>query len=746
MRLSQSNQSSHMLYIFGQNLENFLVKTVKLGIALTLLVPIVLISHAHITPSDESSKVIVFQILVELTVIFYAALAVTFKGYLPKTSRLLWAVFLFFTVEIVASLFGLDFQRSLFGNIWRGDSIVLHLHLLAFLVVIVGMFQEKKEWLHLFKIWAIASGISSVTAILQQLGIIDLFNKEVVRVSGTLVNPGLFGNYIALSLFIILLLIFLEPAKKVKIFWYLLLVLNGWALISSQTRGAWAGTIVGLLVVFVLQSGSILPSRGALFNTPKKRIAFSIILIALVAGAIFFGAWYFQDKNDLASRMYDIASLNLDDLRRSIWQVAWEGFKERPVLGWGADSLSFLWAKNSDGVGYANNQYALFVDRTHNKMLEILVSMGVAGLLSYFSIFAFTLYYLFKSSWERNQEKKIIKSVIVGFLACYLVEHFFLFDSISTYVIFLLVLGFVHNNFAASKRVPEKEMRRISVKTIMAIVVVFLGMIFIAYHLNIKPALAGILLYKGITSSTPEAAFLKYEQVLSKKTIFEADYNMAVLTRLQKAVGPNVGIRDSAKEIAFDVFSHELPHAYSMMESQDQNVSGWYWVTADMYKSWYLFNKDTKNLLEAETILTKAINFNPKMPAFYELMAEVSILQGKDILGQEYANLFYAYLPQNSVAERKFYMLLARSYFEKDEFQKGLDSAQKFLNLDYQEKKQNENDIHELNGASFTDMAILQYYKTVGDLSGTQQMYQRAMEIYPEYKELFSIRLKSISK
>lgn len=285
---------------YAEKLENFLVKAVTVGIVLTLLVPIVLIAWAHITPSDESSKVIVFQFLVELTIIFYAALVVTFKGYLPKTSRLLWTVFLFFAVEIVASLFGLDFHRSFFGNIWRGDSIVLHIHLLAFLVVIVGMFQEKKEWLHLFKIWAVASGISSVTAILQQLGIVDLFNKEVVRVSGTLVNPGLFGNYIALSLFIILLLIFLEPRNKVKIFWYLMLILNGWSLIFSQTRSAWAGTIVGLLAVFVLQSDNILPPKGALLRTSKKRMIFSLILTALAAGAIFFWSLVFSGQKYLS--------------------------------------------------------------------------------------------------------------------------------------------------------------------------------------------------------------------------------------------------------------------------------------------------------------------------------------------------------------------------------------------------------------------------------------------------------------
>lgn len=734
-----------------EKIEVFLIKAVKIGVALTLLVPLVLLGYFGVTPSDESSKVLVFQVIIEIILIFYLCLLSIDKNYLPKKSALLLAVFLFFLVEIITSFLGINFHRSFFGNIWRADGIFLHLHLLVFLIVIAGVFKEKEEWLNLLKISVFASGISSIAAVLQKLQIIELFNVEVSRLSGTLVNPGLFGNYIALSIFLAFFLVIHEKRKSLKVLWYSILALNFWALIFSGIRGAWVGAMAGFFIIFILQAVHFLPkSTHRFLNSSKKKFLVAFLVVVLVFTALFFGAVYFHEKNFLANRLYDILSLNLDDLRKSIWQVAWTAFEGKPLFGWGQNSFGFLWAKYSDGAGYANNGYSLSVDKPHNKILEVLVSGGIAGLLAYLSIFFILFYKILKyKNGEKSfsdQKKQLTKSVIMGFLVCYIIEHFFLFDSISTYILFFIVIGLVNNTYSnvlEPQKIPTKPLA-FSLPKAFAFLLAIITASLIFYQINIKTALSSMHLYSANVSSLAQEALYEYNNVISAHTPYDSDFKILVMSKLEGLAGFDSNIQDDLKKIAFNLFFKVKPYAYDMMESEDQNKSNYYASTARIYKSFYLYNKNPQNLKEMENVLSGAIQFNPNLPVFYELMAESKILQGEYNEGENFAKIFYQSLPQNTVSERKMYMALARSYLEKEDFNKGFENAEKFFNIDYNAKKNNISDVNKLNGASFTNAVALMYYNELNDFKGTQRIYQRAMEIYPKYRQIFQSHLDQI--
>src|SRR6185295_15949535 len=111
------------------------------------------------------------------------------------------------------------------------------------------------------------------------------------------------------------------------------------------------------------------------------------IIVVLVAG-IFVGMRNsdFVQKNATLARLTSISTKSDDAAARfMVWNMALEGFKERPILGWGQVGFNFVFNKYYDPGMYAREQW---FDRTHNIFLDWLIAGGILGLLSYLALFA----------------------------------------------------------------------------------------------------------------------------------------------------------------------------------------------------------------------------------------------------------------------------------------------------------------------------------------------------------------------
>lgn len=107
--------------------------------------------------------------------------------------------------------------------------------------------------------------------------------------------------------------------------------------------------------------------------------------------------------------------------------MAWQGVRERPVLGWGLDNFHYVFAEKYDPAMYAQEQW---FDRSHNVFMDWLVSAGVLGLIAYLSLFAIAIYMLWRISPESMTFSS--KAVIIGGLVAYLGHNIFVFDNLSS--------------------------------------------------------------------------------------------------------------------------------------------------------------------------------------------------------------------------------------------------------------------------------------------------------------------------
>jgi hypothetical protein len=86
-----------------------------------------------------------------------------------------------------------------------------------------------------------------------------------------------------------------------------------------------------------------------------------------------------------------MASISLSEgaTRFTVWNLAFEGFKERPLLGWGQEGFNFVF--NTYYTPELWSQEPWF-DRAHNIFLDWLIAGGILGLLGYLSLYVFMLY------------------------------------------------------------------------------------------------------------------------------------------------------------------------------------------------------------------------------------------------------------------------------------------------------------------------------------------------------------------
>ena len=198
-----------------------------------------------------------------------------------------------------------------------------------------------------------------------------------------------------------------------------------------------------------------------------------IVIMLLVIGSLV----YFKNapfiKSLPGSRIFDISfqTENFQN-RMVIWQIAIDGFKERPLLGWGPENFSYTFDKHYNPKHYSIIAgFGAWYDRAHNIFLDYLNQAGILGLLSFLGIFAAFYWCFFKKTLiaanintnSREKEKKqspitnyqslITNALIFSLPVAYLVQGIVLFDILPTYINLFLFLAFATYKLKADNKI-----------------------------------------------------------------------------------------------------------------------------------------------------------------------------------------------------------------------------------------------------------------------------------------------------
>lgn len=449
---------------------------------------------------------------------------------------------------------------------------------------------------------------------------------------------------------------------KVRPLLYIIPVVLQFAMLYyTATRGAMIGLVAGVTVACVLFARRHTESE-MLRRNARRGLVLLLVLLVLFVG--FRSSNFVRESQTLArfATLVSVESLQSQaGPRLMVWNMAWEGFKERPFIGWGQENFNFVFNKYYDPGMYAQEQW---FDRTHNIFLDWLVAGGALGLLAYISLYAAAIYYIWQSStrgflreffarmWYRftgvaqNSVFSYSERVLLtALLTAYFVQNFFVFDNITTYILFFTVLAFIHQHVAhESERlqfiVPQK-MRGACV----ILVLVLFGTIL--YSSNSKQVYANQTLIAAITPGISiEKSMYYFDTVLavpsfSREEVHEQYVQVAIREAgsSRHSQEERVALYESARD-AMESLITKVPNNARLLIFQ-----------ASLFDAY----GDTER---AEEYVQRAISFSPTKQSFWRMLGAIQLNAGKEDEALQSFDTAFELAPANHELRTTYGLLL----------------------------------------------------------------------------------------
>lgn len=486
-----------------------------------MFIPI-LISPYFFLP-DKFAKAIIFRIIVEIILIPYLLLVLYKKEYRPRPNALTIAVASFWFVGLLATIFSIQPFMSAWGSSVRGGGFFNFTHYIIFFFILAGVVRSQKQWKRIFNFAIAAAALVSILAILQRMFPAlnaDFMNSSYLRPASTMGNVIMLSNFLAMLIFIVFALWRIETARMTKTFYMASGILIISTILIAQTRGTMLGILAGGLFILYFYPIKIGGVRFAAYIKPI--ILLSIITILLL---LFI---FNNTLHILPQRFFAMDNTN----RLTSWQIAIKAIKDKPVLGWGPENFAVPFDKYYPG-GYTNSYQNLaetWWDRAHNVPLDIGVTMGLLGLMTYLGIFALLFTKLY--SCKRSDLPHFIQLSLAAAFIAYFVQNLTAFDSISSFILFFALTAYVV--FLSNEKQYDTEINSLrhnsTVKimswAIASIIVLFIIIKFsiIPFSLNYISNRAAIIARKGLYNETIKF----YRDITNKyknKTYYEKELN-----------------------------------------------------------------------------------------------------------------------------------------------------------------------------------------------------------------------------
>ncbi len=412
---------------------------VLVGFAVIPFIPFIILSNSTFFPFIVG-KNFAFRIVVEVMFSAWLVLAILDPAYRPKKSHLLATLAVFIGIITLAAIFGENPTKSFWSNFERMEGVVTYFHLAAYFLVASTVLTVRGLWRPYLNLHLVAGAIMAGYGVLQWAGMVEIV-QDGNRVNGTLGNAAYLGSYALFNIFLAAFLMvresFTTTGERVRVAMYgLLVALQIFVLYHTATRGAILGFLAGAglatLLIAIFERERTLLRRGA--------IGILVALTLFVGGFMAVRDATFVRESPVLNRF---ASISLDEQttksRFMIWGMAIEGFKEHPVLGWGMENFNYVFNEYYNPRMYSQEQW---FDRAHNVFFDWLIAGGLPALLAYLGLFGFALYAI----WRRNKTLSVVeKSVLTGLLGGYFFQNLFVFDNITSLMVFFAILAYIES-------------------------------------------------------------------------------------------------------------------------------------------------------------------------------------------------------------------------------------------------------------------------------------------------------------
>ena len=442
-----------------------------------------------------TGKNFTFRILIELLAVVWVYAAFRFPRFRPRASAIAIAVTVFMAAMGIATILSISPYKSFWSSFERMEGYIGLLHLFLYFLMFGTTFRTPRDWSVFFHTSLAASVLVSFYALFQLAGVFSI-HQGGTRVDATFGNATYLATYLLFHLFFLIWFFLRTPQSWARAAYGIAFLLELVILYFTATRGAILGLIGGFVILGVLLA---ILERGTL-----RRWALAGLGALILVPALFFLVkdTAFVRSSPVLERFANISLQETTTRARfTIWKMAFRGWQERPITGWGQESFTYVFSKQYEPSLWSQEPW---FDRAHNVFLDWMIAGGALGLTAYFAMFATAGWFL-----VRGFRSGVLDTPSFAVLSSLLAAHFFqtllVFDNLTSYLLFFAVLAYLHSMMrpATASRVPSGS----PVMAAVAAAVAALVILPLLYLGNIRPirAAGAILDALNLVQSHPPA-------------------------------------------------------------------------------------------------------------------------------------------------------------------------------------------------------------------------------------------------
>ncbi|MCG2699023.1 tetratricopeptide repeat protein [Candidatus Parcubacteria bacterium] len=700
-----------------------------------------------------TGKNFIFRILIEIIFGLWLTLAIFDENYRPKfagrpacAGRRTWILIIFagfVSVLVLSTIFGANPYRSFWSNYERMEGLISYLYLFAYFFVIAAVIKTEKLWKWFFHASLAANAIVCVYGLLQLAGKLAI-HQSSVRLDATLGNASYLAIYMVFHIFLALMLFFRER-EWFRWLYIPLIFLQTAILYHTATRGAILGFVGGMLLFAALI---------ALFSKDRKvRIASlgSLILVVfLLAGFLAARNSSFVKGSPVLSRFSSISmEEQTTQSRFVVWKMSWEGFKEKPILGWGPENYNLVFNKYYEPILWKQEPW---FDRAHNVFMDRLAQNGILGLVAYLGLFASALYYLHLGR-RKNIFSVYDSAILTSMFAAYFFHNLFVFDNLVSSILFFTFLGYIHSRIVVESSINGSSQdepliaRGDDYRKYSFALIIFIFTVFIIYFLNVPGILASrdiLRAFEFTSKGDAQSAFQEFQSATARDS-FGSGEAREHLSSFTMSIVQQQNLDNEFKSKVFEFTVSEMKKQaeqspgdirYLIFLGALYNKAGRYDNAIDTLQkaieispkkqqlyfelgSSYLNKQEYEKALE---ILKTAFELEPDFFEARKIYAVAAIFAGKNDLAKEIMKDYGGFVAADerfarAFSERKefaqaaavwkklieanpgnlqYRLALSSSYLQSGQRQEAIDQLQKIIELEPKFKQQGEYYINEI--------------------------------------------------
>lgn len=593
--------------------EKFLVAVIRYGVCLALITPLILSNQFYFP--FVGLKSLYFMGFCQVVFFAWLFLAFNYKHYRPRLNQILIALSLFLLVLLLSTVLGADVSRSFWSKFERMTGLLMWLHLFGFFLAVSSSLKSFSDWKKVFTFSAIVAFVVSAGSLLEQAGVKNL--KFSGKGGLTLGNSSFLGTYLLFNIFLAFYLFWQSKNKFWKIFYVITIILALMALYFTDARAALVSTIGGFFLMALLVLGFYIQNK-------KIQIVGRVLLaISFVAFLVSF-VLLLIPGNIIHQKFVALAT----QARFVNWGIGWQGFLERPVLGWGPESYDLVFTKFFNPCLFTPECGGeVWFDRAHNIIFDTLVTTGAVGFLVYLGLFICLFYILIDKYLRKKSIDFWTFGAFIVLPIAYFIQNLTVFDMGTSLMMFMLVLSFVA--FLANSEGEKDEEKKFVVKHGWLSGILIVVFCFTFFEFVIQPARADHFVIKAIEAESSKTRIDFYKKTLDASPLgkyqirdFFAEHSDGIAQSKVEEIVKD----EETRRIA----SAELDYTFSEM---DKSIKESPFDFRSVLKAAQILNIytvfDYSKAVLAEQYSQEALKISPKNQQAYWALAQSQLYEGK---------------------------------------------------------------------------------------------------------------------